>query len=281
MGASSARNKALSLAQGDYIQWLDADDLLAPDKISEQMKFAESGQSSLTLLSSSHGHFYWRLEKARYYPDSLWQDLTPVKWLINKFSENLWMNPGVWLISRRLSEQTGLWDERLSLDDDGEYFSRMVALSEFVKFVGVKGTYYRQSGYKQLSRGISDKAFNSMLLSVTLCIGYLRSLEDSERTRRACLQLLQSHVPFLYLESSNMLDRLNDLILELGGTLKLPRFGLKHDIFRFLFGEKIALRIISKSRKLKLLTKIKWDEVLYRKNGLFDEKINFEKFDKE
>ena len=28
-GASSARNRALSLAQGDYIQWLDADDLLA------------------------------------------------------------------------------------------------------------------------------------------------------------------------------------------------------------------------------------------------------------
>ena len=32
-GAARARNRALSLAQGDYIQWLDADDLLAPDKV--------------------------------------------------------------------------------------------------------------------------------------------------------------------------------------------------------------------------------------------------------
>src|SRR5436190_23310673 len=32
-GASAARNKALSVCEGDYIQWLDADDLLAPDKI--------------------------------------------------------------------------------------------------------------------------------------------------------------------------------------------------------------------------------------------------------
>jgi Glycosyltransferases involved in cell wall biogenesis len=32
-GASAARNKALQLCQGDYIQWLDADDLLAPDKV--------------------------------------------------------------------------------------------------------------------------------------------------------------------------------------------------------------------------------------------------------
>ena len=35
-GAAAARNHALQLAQGDYIQWLDADDLLAPDKIERQ-----------------------------------------------------------------------------------------------------------------------------------------------------------------------------------------------------------------------------------------------------
>ena len=29
-GASAARNKAFELCQGDYIQWLDADDLLWP-----------------------------------------------------------------------------------------------------------------------------------------------------------------------------------------------------------------------------------------------------------
>src|SRR5277367_1684780 len=33
-GAAAARNHALKLSQGDYVQWLDADDLLGPDKIS-------------------------------------------------------------------------------------------------------------------------------------------------------------------------------------------------------------------------------------------------------
>src|SRR5271170_1948910 len=36
-GAAAARNTALSLCHGDYIQWLDADDILAPDKIARQM----------------------------------------------------------------------------------------------------------------------------------------------------------------------------------------------------------------------------------------------------
>src|SRR5438477_8120607 len=36
-GASAARNRALALSQGESIQWLDADDLLAPDKIAKQV----------------------------------------------------------------------------------------------------------------------------------------------------------------------------------------------------------------------------------------------------
>jgi glycosyltransferase involved in cell wall biosynthesis len=34
-GAAAARNRAYSLCQGDYIQWLDADDLLDRDKVSQ------------------------------------------------------------------------------------------------------------------------------------------------------------------------------------------------------------------------------------------------------
>src|SRR4051812_10472186 len=36
-GAAAARNHGLHLSQGDYIQWLDADDVLAPDKIERQL----------------------------------------------------------------------------------------------------------------------------------------------------------------------------------------------------------------------------------------------------
>src|SRR5438874_6764230 len=51
-GAAAARNHAFSLCQGDYIQWLDADDLLAPDKIARQTEVAEACQDDPRLFSS-------------------------------------------------------------------------------------------------------------------------------------------------------------------------------------------------------------------------------------
>src|ERR1700730_15716470 len=52
-GASAARNKAFGLCQGDYVQWLDADDLLSPNKVASQIEIAETSASRRTLLSSA------------------------------------------------------------------------------------------------------------------------------------------------------------------------------------------------------------------------------------
>ncbi len=46
-GACVARNRALELAKGEYIQYLDADDLLFPTKIEEQLPYLTSGASDL------------------------------------------------------------------------------------------------------------------------------------------------------------------------------------------------------------------------------------------
>ena len=43
-GAAAARNKALQLCQGDYVQWLDADDLLSREKVTGQMAAAQECQ---------------------------------------------------------------------------------------------------------------------------------------------------------------------------------------------------------------------------------------------
>jgi len=50
-GSSAARNFAFRLSQGDYIQWLDHDDLLAPDKIERQLAALRRTDGARTLLS--------------------------------------------------------------------------------------------------------------------------------------------------------------------------------------------------------------------------------------
>ncbi len=98
-GACAARNLSLSNAQGDYIQWLDADDILHPQKIESQLSNNELSYNSLTLHSGMWGSFYSRLKMARFDRTPLWKDLAPQDWLILHFSKGYFMTPSSWLVS--------------------------------------------------------------------------------------------------------------------------------------------------------------------------------------
>jgi glycosyltransferase involved in cell wall biosynthesis len=118
-GGPAARNYALSLSQGDFLQWLDHDDLLHPEKIAKQMAIAEHWPSKRTLFSSEWGTFLYRKERAKLRPTALWCDLTPAEFLMRKLEQNLFMQTSNWLVTRELSEAAGSWDSRMLTDDDG------------------------------------------------------------------------------------------------------------------------------------------------------------------
>jgi len=267
-GAAAARNTALSLSHGDYIQWLDADDLLAPDKIARQMEIVGQCRSKRTLLSSAFGKFMYRWYRADFVPTALWSDLSPTEWLLRKMGDNLYMQTATWLVSRELTEAAGPWDTRLLSDDDGEYFCRVLLASDGVRFVPEAKTYYRAPGAAfggSLSHiGRSDKKIRAHWLSMQLHIGYLRSLEDSARVRAACVNYLQRSLIYFYREDTGIVEQAVRMAKELGGRLTVPYLSWKYSWVKVAFGWSVAKHIAASSRKIRWSSQKLWDKTLFR-----------------
>jgi glycosyltransferase involved in cell wall biosynthesis len=267
-GAAAARNKAFSLCSGDYIQWLDADDLIAPDKIARQMHALGDSPNRRVLVSGEWGKFIYRSARAKFVPTVLWTDLPKVEWLIRKMGQNLYMQTATWLVSRELTEAAGQWNTRILGDDDGEYFCRVLLASEGVRFVPGARVYYRDAGASSLSYiGASDKKRDAQWLSMKLHIGYLRSLEDSERTRGACVTFLQNWMGSFYPERLDLFGQAEEMARSMGGRLERPRFSWKYSWIEALFGWRLARRAQVSLPNLKWSLVRHWDKALFRVGG--------------
>ena len=264
-GAAAARNTAFSLSQGDYIQWLDADDLLAPDKIARQMDRSDDDRASRALLSSAFGQFMYRYRRTEFIPTALWCDLSPVEWLTRKMGQNLYMQTSTWLASRALTEAAGPWNTNLLGDDDGEYFCRVLMQSNEVRFVPEAKVYYRMSGSGSLSYiGRSDRKMDAQWHSMRLHVEYLRSLEDNERTRAACVQFLQNWLASFYPQRQDIIKQAEELARELGGKLRMPRLSWKYAWMESLFGWPLAHRMQVLLQAARWSLARHWDRTLFR-----------------
>jgi glycosyltransferase involved in cell wall biosynthesis len=265
-GAAAARNRALSICQGDYIQWLDADDLLAPAKIAGQMDELERGASRRTLLSSAWAWFMYRPGKADFVPTPLWCDLSPVEWLLRKMGQNLHMQTATWLVSRELTEAAGPWNTQLLGDDDGEYFCRVLLASQGTRFSPQAKVFYRRPGPSNLSYiGRSDRKLTAHFASMRLHIEYLRSLEDSPRVRAACVVYLQAWLPHFYPERPDIVEPMQQLAAMLGGRLEVPPpVSWKYSWIDKSFGRPLAKRAQFLLPRWKWSMIRSWDKALAR-----------------
>jgi glycosyltransferase involved in cell wall biosynthesis len=263
-GAAAARNKAFSLSQGDFIQWLDADDLLSPNKISAQMARVDEARQQRALLSSGWAYFAYRPQRAQFMPTALWTDLSPVEWLLRKLAQNLHMQTATWLISRDITTAAGPWNTNLLGDDDGEYFCRVLLASKGTLFVPDSKVYYRITGGNRLSYiGQSQRKMAAHFLSMELHIQYIRSLEDSERVRRACLNYLQTWLPDFFFEGSEWVEKAQKLAKTLGGQLNPPQLSWKYSWLQRGFGWTTARRTQLKYNRIKTGVRRCWDKAMF------------------
>jgi glycosyltransferase involved in cell wall biosynthesis len=264
-GAAAARNAALSLSKGEYIQWLDADDLLAPDKISKQIEALGPSRGKRTLLSSAFGRFAYRWYRAEFVPTALWCDQSPTDWLLRKMGQNLFMQTATWLVSRELTEAAGLWDIRLiDNDDDGEYFCRVLLASDGIRFAPEAKVYYRVFGDESLSNiGASNKKREALWLSMQLHIGYLKSLEDSPRSRAACVDYLQRNLFYFYPNMPHITEQAYQTALDMGGHLGVPRLAWWYSAFKAVMGWGATKRLALEVRTVRKSARKNVDKTLF------------------
>jgi glycosyltransferase involved in cell wall biosynthesis len=175
-GASTARNKGLDESTGDFIQFLDADDLLSPDKIEAQTRLLIKYPGHVSICSTVHffdGEDLSKLHPSPYEDTYLMDSDDPAHFLLNLWGayngNGSMIQTNAWLVPKPLISKAGIWNEFRCPDDDGEFFCRVVLASQGVRFAKTGYNYYRKfRNLGSLSSQKSHASFRNILLSAKL-----------------------------------------------------------------------------------------------------------------
>lgn len=150
-GASAARNLGTSLARGRHLQYLDADDMLAPEALETRLHAMEDGRADVAysdwqrLVETGAGTFEPGEITCRTIEDV---DPDPEIATFTTF----WAPPAALLYRRELVDRIGGWNASLPVIQDARFlFDAAAASARFVHVPGV-GAYYRVGAEASLSR---------------------------------------------------------------------------------------------------------------------------------
>jgi len=194
--ASIARNIGLSLSQGEFIQFLDADDTLSAGKIKDQVDLLVA-HSQLAIANCAWGHFVDTATAVELEPQIINRDIEPKDWLVESWTGGGMSQTACWLTPRKIIDEVGGWDETLKRNpnDDGEFFCRVMLKAERILFSHSGFVCYRKPGVGCVSKVVSQIQAGSLLKSYIACEYHLRLAEDSVRTRQAAAQ---NYYKFIY-----------------------------------------------------------------------------------
>lgn len=243
-GAAKARNQAWHLSQGEYIKFLDADDLLSPEHLSLQIENIKNRTD--VIASCQWGRFYQDDVKTfQLSPQDVWRDMNTIDWWIASCQNAApMMQPGIFLIPRVIINRAGGWDERLSLIDDFEFFTRILLKACEIKFTNKAILYYR-SGIVggSLSRMKTRKAAESAFLSLSLATQYVLNINNTPASRLASANMFQDFIYTFYPQYPDLIKQALLKINALGGSsFNMPAGGKTKFLMKVL-GWKLTKRL--------------------------------------
>jgi len=242
-GASAARNHGLRLSRGDFIQFLDADDLISPEKIGAQIELLRDRPAG-TVANCAWGRFQENPDAARFVDTAVFRDFAPVDFLVLAGDTGAMMHPSCWLLPRAVVDRAGPWNESLSLNDDGEYFARALLASAGMAYSATGRSYYRSGLPGSLSQQRGERARRSQFLSLELITQHLLAAENTPRTRQAAANYFQQFIHDFFPFPRELMTKATAQIAALGGsTLGPPPMGVRTAALAALVGWRNVWRL--------------------------------------
>ncbi len=240
-GAAAARNTAYAASHGNFIQFLDADDLLAPDKIARQMALAAT-QPQACLISGEWARFTSKASEARFAPMPTWRDLGAVEFQQIVRETNGMMHPAAWLCARSLLDKSGPWDETLTVDDDGEYFQRVMLHAGRINFCPGARSFYRSQLGASLSGRKDRRSLEKYHRAAQLRQEALLAADRSPRTVAAVAYAWKQAAFELYPVCPELARDAEVRSLALGGSVRPFCAGGRFQLAARLLGWRLAKR---------------------------------------
>lgn len=237
-GQDAALNLGYKHSKGEYIKFMDSDDLINPEMVELQVN----------AISTSSDHIAYG-EWARFYHNNpsnanfesldYWKNTDPIEFIIAR-PEGVMLQCGIILIPRHLIDKVGVWDERLVLYNDTEFFNRIILASKGVKFVKGARLYYRSGMASSISAQNGRKYFESTLLAIDLISQQLLQKEDSIRIRIFISNLYQNRYFQIYPLFPDLCLEYKNRLLEFPLSTLKPQGGKMFKFLHFFLGWKIT-----------------------------------------
>lgn len=241
-GAPRARNLAFQKSTGEYIQYLDADDLISENKIASQMALVRQ-YGNKHIYSSKYIHFFNVMGDRAYVKQNVDKSFdSALEWLITSWSGGGFCTIMGWLTHRKHIENAGLWNESLRKNQDGEFFSRVLLQVDKVIYDDDAICYYRKAGNFSISSQFKQVSAESTLRSYGLYEENTQNILNPILKKALAYNYL-SFISYYYPYFPLLIKEAEDSIFRLGFNYHQLETAGKLKVFSKIIGSKNIIRI--------------------------------------